>query len=130
MRDLNFVLRSEIFVHSDGKLRVSHLILGIDLVYTTWQNFSQALLVDRPLLLYIDVRHANLLPPSLMVGEARDLGLWYTTADSLAPIRDALVDLVSQSCRVHIPVEELEALIQVAELVAAESINFSDNNDH
>ena len=97
MRDLNFVLRSEIFVHSEGKLRVSHLILGIDLVYTTWQNFSQALLVDSLLLLYIDVRHANLLPPSLMVGEARDLGLWYTTADSLAPIRDALVDLVSQN---------------------------------
>ena len=130
MRDLNFVLRSEIFVHSDGKLQVSHLILGIDPVYTTWQNFSQALLVDSPLLLYIDVRHANLLPPSLMVGEARDLGLRYTTADSLAPIRDALVDLVSQSCRVHIPVEELEALIQVAEPIAAESINFSDNNDH
>ena len=130
MRDLNFVLRSEIFVHSDGKLWVSHLILGIDLVYTTWQNFSQALLVDSPLLLYIDVRHANLLPPSLMVGEARDLGLRYTTTNSLAPIRDALVDLVSQSCRVHIPVEEPEALIQVAEPAAAESINFSDHNDH
>ena len=86
--------------------------------------------MDSPLLLYIDVRHANLLPPSLMVGEARDLGLRYTTADSLAPIRDALVDLVSQSCRVHIPIEELEGLIQVAEPVATESVNFSDHNDH
>lgn len=35
VRDLNFVLRSEIFVHSDRQIRVSHLILGIDLVYTT-----------------------------------------------------------------------------------------------
>ena len=28
VRDLNFVLRLEIFVHSDGQLRASHLILG------------------------------------------------------------------------------------------------------
>ena len=48
VRDLNFVLRSEIFVHSNGQLWASHLILGIDSVYTTWQNFSQALLVDSP----------------------------------------------------------------------------------
>ena len=36
VRDLNFVLRSEIFVHWDGQLRASHLILGVDLVYSTW----------------------------------------------------------------------------------------------
>ena len=70
MRDLNFVLRSEIFVHRDGQLRASHLILGVDLVYSTWQAFSQALLVDSPLLSYINVRHANFLPPSLTTGEA------------------------------------------------------------
>ena len=39
-RDLNFVLRLEIFVHSDQQLRASHLILGLYPVYTTWQNFN------------------------------------------------------------------------------------------
>ena len=36
VRDLNFMLRSEIFVNSDGQLRASHLILGYALVYKTW----------------------------------------------------------------------------------------------
>lgn len=73
VRDLNFVLRSEIFVNSDGQLRVLHVILGCTPIYKTWQPFSQALLVDSSLLSYIDVRHANILPPQLTVGEARDL---------------------------------------------------------
>lgn len=34
--DLNFVLRLVIFVHFDGKLRASHLILGCTPGYTTW----------------------------------------------------------------------------------------------
>ena len=62
VRDLNFVLRSEIFVHFDGQLRASHLILNCDLAYSTWKSFSQSLLVDSPLLLYIDVWHPNFLP--------------------------------------------------------------------
>ena len=36
VRDLNFILSLEIFVHLDGQLRASHLILGFDLVYSTW----------------------------------------------------------------------------------------------
>ena len=88
IRDLNFVLRSEIFVHWDGQLQASHLILSVDPMYSTWQAFSQALLVDSPLLSYIDVQHANFLPPRLTVGEARDLGSQYTCSDELAPIRD------------------------------------------
>jgi len=40
VRDLNFVLRSEIFVHTDGQLQALHLILGCDPVYRTWQPFS------------------------------------------------------------------------------------------
>lgn len=95
MRDLNFVLWSEIFVNSDEQLRASHLILGCTAVYTTWQPFRQALLVDSSWLLYIDVRHANLLPPQLTVGEARDLGPQYTTVDSLAQVRDTSADLAS-----------------------------------
>ena len=87
VRDLNFVLRSEIFVHWDGQLQASHLIFGIDPVYSTWQVFGQALLVDSPLLSYIDVRHVNFLAPRLTVGEARDLGPCYTCSDELTPIR-------------------------------------------
>ena len=63
VKDLNFVLRSEIFMHMDGQLRASHLILSCNPVYSTWQSFNQALLVDSPLLSYMDVRHPN-LPPS------------------------------------------------------------------
>ena len=55
VRDLNFVLRSKIFVHTDGQLQASHLILGCVPVYKTWQPFSQDLLLDRPLLSYIDM---------------------------------------------------------------------------
>ena len=35
VRDLNFILKSEIFVHWDGQLRASHLILGLKPVYST-----------------------------------------------------------------------------------------------
>ena len=74
MRDLNFVLQYEIFVNSDGQLQALHLILGCTPIYITWQPFGQAFLVDNLLLSYIDVRHANLLPSQLTIGEARDLG--------------------------------------------------------
>ena len=94
--DLNFVLRSEIFVHWDGQLRASHLILELEPMYSTWLAFGQALLVDSPLLSYIDVRHANFLPMRLTVGEARDLGSCYTCSDELAPIRDESTKHVSR----------------------------------
>ena len=97
--DLNFVLRFEIFVHWDGQLRASHLILGVDPVYSTWQSFNKALLVDSPLLSYIDVRHVNFLPPKFIVGEARDLGRRYTCLDELAPIRDESAELASRRLR-------------------------------
>ena len=63
VRDLNFMLRFEIFVHTDEQLQASHLILGVHPVYRTWKPFSQAISLDSPLLSYIDVRHANFLPP-------------------------------------------------------------------
>ena len=96
VRDLNFVLRSEIFVHRDGQLRASHLILGVDPVYSTWQPFSQAILVDSPLLSYIDVWHANFLPPSITIGESRDLGPQYTCSDKLAPMKDESAEVASR----------------------------------
>ena len=141
VRDLNFILSSEIFVHWDGQLRVSHLILSVELVYSTWQPFKQALLVNSPLLSYIDVRHANFLPPRFTVGEARDLGWRYTSSNELAPLQDVLVERVSQRLRelAHALVEseapvqealaqpdtpvESKALVQEAKQVATESIN-------
>ncbi|KAK9999238.1 hypothetical protein SO802_018841 [Lithocarpus litseifolius] len=65
--DLTVHLLTEIFIHWDGQLRASHLILGVEPVYSTWQTFSQALLVDSPLLSYIDVRHSSFLPSNLTV---------------------------------------------------------------
>ena len=95
VRDLNFIFRSEIYVHLDGQLRASHLILGVESVYSTWQSFKQALSVDSPLLSYIDVQHANSLPPRFTVGEARELGRRYTCSDELTPLRDELAEHVS-----------------------------------
>ena len=96
VRDLNFVLKFEIFVHWDGQLRVSYLILGVDLMYSTWQPFGQALIMDNLLLSYIDVRHANFLPPKFIVSEAQDIGRRYTYSDELAPIRDETAELASR----------------------------------
>lgn len=36
VRDLNFMLRSEIFVHFDNQLQASHLILGHTPIYTSY----------------------------------------------------------------------------------------------
>jgi len=112
VRDLNFILRSEIYVHWDGQLWASHLILGVEPVYSTWQSFKQALLVDRPLLSYIDVRHANFLLLRFIVGEARELGRRYTCSDELTPLRDESMECVSRRLRelAHKPVQE-EVLI-------------------
>ena len=98
-KDLNFILRSEIYVHWDGQLRASHLILGVEPVYSTWQPFKQALLVDSPLLSYIDVRYVNFLLPKLTTGEAREFGRRFTCSDELAPLRDESAEQVSRRLR-------------------------------
>ena len=74
---------------------------------------------------YIDVRYANFLPPSLTVGEAQDLGPRYITAKDLALVRDELAERVSQICRVHVPVKEPKAPVQVTELTIAEFVHSS-----
>ena len=79
--------------------------------------------MESPLLSYIDVRHASFLPPQQTIGKARDLDPRYTITDSIALIRDALADFVSQSRRVHVPVEEQGVLAQAAEPAVAESVN-------
>ena len=107
-KDLNFVLRSEIYVHWDGQLRASHLILGVEPVYSTWQPFKQALIVDSPLLSYIDVRYVNFLPPKLTTGEAREFGRRFTCADELAPLRDESAEQASRRLRelAHEPIQQ------------------------
>lgn len=133
VRDLNFVLRSKIFVYRDGQLWASHLILGVDPMYSTWQPFSQAVLVDSPLLSYIDVRHTNFLPPNFIVGEARYISRGYTCSDELAPIRDEIAEVVSRYLweRAHgaiqhevVPVEP-KAPAQEAKQEVVESSDFS-----
>ena len=123
MRDLNFVLRSKIFVNTDGQLRASHLILGCNPVYLSWQPFWQALLVDSPLLSYIDVWHPNFLLPNLILGEAQDFGPRIVKAKSLVPMRDNSADLAFQNRTVHRPIGEPEAPIQPSGQVAAEFVN-------
>ena len=76
--------------------------------------------MDSPLLSHIDVRHTNFLLPSLTVGEARDLGPRYTIAEDFALVRDESAEHVSQSRKVHVPVEEQEAPSRTAELEVAE----------
>ena len=82
-------------MHTDEQLRASHLILRVELVYSTWQAFNQALLVDSPFLSYIDVWHTNFLPSSLTTSEARELGPCYTTVKDLALMRDESAERVS-----------------------------------
>ena len=82
--------------------------------------------MDSPLLSYIDVWHANFLLPSLTVGEAWDLDPQYTTANSIAPVRDDSAERVSQSRRVHVPIGEPEAPVQVAKLAVTELVNSSE----
>ena len=75
------------------------MILGVESVYSTWQSFRQTLLVDSLFLSYIDVMHANFLPPRLTIGEARELGKRYTYSDELAPLQDEFVERVSWRLR-------------------------------
>lgn len=115
MWDLNFLLRSEIFVHYNGQLWASHLILECTLVYTSYQDPRQALIVGSPLLSYIDARHQGFLPPGLTVGEARDLNPRLVRVGSLLPVRDGLADPVFYGCTEHIPIEEPHKRAQAVE---------------
>ena len=71
------------------------------------------LLVDSPLLSYIDVRHTNFLPPKLTIGEAREFGKRYTCSDELAPLQDQSAERMSQRLQelAHEAIQE-KALVQ------------------
>ena len=101
------------------------MILGVEPIYSTWQSFKQALLVDSPLLSYIDVLYANFLLSRLTIGEARELGKRYTCSDELAPLRDESAERMSRRPRelahkaIHeVPVQEPAHLEDHVELEA------------
>ena len=106
VQNLNFVLKSTIFVHYNGHLWASHLILNCTPVYTSYKDPGQALTVDSPLLSYIDVRHRRFLPPRLTVGEAQDLNPQLIRVGSLLPVRDETTDIVFQRRVEHILVKQ------------------------
>lgn len=71
VKELNVILRFEIFVYYDGRLRASHKILGYIPSYTSYEDSSDALSFGSPLLSYLDIRLPSFLPPGLTSGEAR-----------------------------------------------------------
>lgn len=91
-------------------------------MYTTWQNFSQALLVDSLLLSYIDVWHKKFLPPAPTTGEAQDLSPHYTTANDIVPVRDESTKCVSQNCKRHEAIGRSETAAPVAEKETTEPV--------
>ena len=72
--ELNFILRPEIFMHYDGQLRASYLILGCVPSYTSYQDSLSTLTINSSLLSYLDVRMPRFLPCGLTSSEARHLG--------------------------------------------------------
>uniref|UniRef100_A0A7N2MF03 Uncharacterized protein n=1 Tax=Quercus lobata TaxID=97700 RepID=A0A7N2MF03_QUELO len=89
VQELNFVLRSEIFVHYDGQLKAYHLILGYVPSYTSYQDLSSVLTVGNPLLLYLDVRLPGFLPQGLTSREAKHLG---DLAEDGPLVKEAILD--------------------------------------
>lgn len=104
VQDLNFILHLEIFVHYNGQLRVSHLILGCVPSYTNYQDSSGALTISSLLLSYLDVWLRRFWPNSLTNGEARHQGHQKVREGSLEP-HDGLADTVFHGRAEHILVE-------------------------
>ena len=59
--ELNFLLRSEIFVSEDNQLRAAHLILGYKPLLRIYQDVGQALRAGNPRLARIDVSKPGFL---------------------------------------------------------------------
>lgn len=123
VRDLNFVIRSEIFFHYGEQLKASHLILCVTPVYTNYQSSRKALIVGSPLLSYINVWHRGFFPRRLTVGEPWDLGPRLIRVGSLVPTRDGSANTVFQGRVVHTPVEEQRKEVPTTEQTEVDSID-------
>lgn len=53
--DLNYILRSEIFLHKDGQLRAAHVILGYTPISTCFQSPKNVIKTKDPRLAWIDI---------------------------------------------------------------------------
>ena len=63
--DLNRLLRSPIYQHSNGQLRAAYLILNYSPVYRSFQALGKAITTRHPLLPYIDIHcKGYILSPS------------------------------------------------------------------
>ena len=60
---LNYLLRSQIFVHDDGQLRVAHLILDYEPLSNTFQEVGNAIKANNYWLACIDVSWPYFLAP-------------------------------------------------------------------
>lgn len=96
----------EIFIHYDGQLRTSHLILDGIPSYTSYHDLEQALTISSPLLFYIDVRLRGFLPRGLTLFDARRLSPWQVRKGSLLPAMDGSADRVFHNQAENIPVKE------------------------
>lgn len=117
VRELNFVLRLEIFVHYDGQLQTSHLILGCATSYPNYQDSSTTLTIGSPFLSYLDVRLSGFLPHRLMRGEAQHQGPRRVRQGSLEPVRDSLADTLFHNQVEHISAEALIPLNPIEGMV-------------
>ena len=59
----NYLLRSQIFVHDDGKLRAAHLILDYESLSNTFQEVGNAIKANEYRLARIDVSRPHFLAP-------------------------------------------------------------------
>ena len=64
--ELNFLLRSEIFVSEDRQLRATHLILGYEPLSRIYQDAGQALRASNPRLARIGFLARRDLPPVVL----------------------------------------------------------------
>ena len=92
-QDLNFVLFLKIFIHFNGQLQASHLILGYTPLYTSYQTPRPAFLVSNPLLTYIDVCIPGFLP-NISMSEAWRRGPHRAKEGSRELVRDSSSDSV------------------------------------
>ena len=104
-RELNFILHLEIFVHYDGQLRASHLILDCVPSYTNYQDSLSTLTIGSPLLSYFNVQLLEFLPHGLTCDKVKHQGPRRVRQGLLELIHYGSADIIFQGRAMHIPVE-------------------------